>query len=171
MFKSRCKAASLLNIPGHMTPGKRRRPLNIWNPLDRNQSIKVFGVFVLCVTMRPCGPRASTPFPQSENIVVFPVLSPCFSSPCPPRCDPSDINISDEMSKTTVWKSLSSNQKDARPVAAKKARPHPLSPPNSTVTCSKNAATVPTLSEGRSSLPSTTCESTFVFVLFLFLQD
>ncbi|XP_067115626.1 electroneutral sodium bicarbonate exchanger 1 [Osmerus mordax] len=40
-----------------------------------------------------------------------------------PRCDPSDINISDEMSKTTVWKSLSSNQKDARTGAAKKARP------------------------------------------------
>ncbi|KAM7005715.1 electroneutral sodium bicarbonate exchanger 1 isoform 1-T1 [Tautogolabrus adspersus] len=37
-----------------------------------------------------------------------------------PRCDPSDINISDEMSKTTVWKSLSSNQRDTRPVAAKK---------------------------------------------------
>uniref|UniRef100_A0A3Q1FKD2 Anion exchange protein n=1 Tax=Acanthochromis polyacanthus TaxID=80966 RepID=A0A3Q1FKD2_9TELE len=37
-----------------------------------------------------------------------------------PRCDPSDINISDEMSKTTVWKSLNSNQKDTRPVAAKK---------------------------------------------------
>uniref|UniRef100_A0A3Q1ANN1 Anion exchange protein n=1 Tax=Amphiprion ocellaris TaxID=80972 RepID=A0A3Q1ANN1_AMPOC len=36
------------------------------------------------------------------------------------RCDPSDINISDEMSKTTVWKSLNSNQKDTRPVAAKK---------------------------------------------------
>uniref|UniRef100_A0AAQ6ING2 Anion exchange protein n=1 Tax=Anabas testudineus TaxID=64144 RepID=A0AAQ6ING2_ANATE len=34
------------------------------------------------------------------------------------------INISDEMSKTTVWKSLSSNQSDSRPVAAKKARPH-----------------------------------------------
>lgn len=44
------------------------------------------------------------------------------------RCDPSDINISDEMSKTTVWKSLNSNQKDTRPVAAKKARPHPLFP-------------------------------------------
>ncbi|XP_017575175.1 electroneutral sodium bicarbonate exchanger 1 [Pygocentrus nattereri] len=29
-----------------------------------------------------------------------------------PRTDPSDINISDEMSKTTVWKSLSSNHKD-----------------------------------------------------------
>uniref|UniRef100_A0AAQ5YGD5 Anion exchange protein n=1 Tax=Amphiprion ocellaris TaxID=80972 RepID=A0AAQ5YGD5_AMPOC len=43
------------------------------------------------------------------------------------RCDPSDINISDEMSKTTVWKSLNSNQKDTRPVAAKKARPHPVS--------------------------------------------
>uniref|UniRef100_A0A672IXW9 Anion exchange protein n=1 Tax=Salarias fasciatus TaxID=181472 RepID=A0A672IXW9_SALFA len=28
------------------------------------------------------------------------------------RCDPSDINISDEMSKTTVWKSLNSNQRD-----------------------------------------------------------
>ncbi|XP_060898619.1 electroneutral sodium bicarbonate exchanger 1 [Labrus mixtus] len=37
-----------------------------------------------------------------------------------PRCDPSDINISDEMSKTTVWKSLTSNQRDTRPVAAKK---------------------------------------------------
>ncbi|MED6243237.1 Electroneutral sodium bicarbonate exchanger 1 [Ataeniobius toweri] len=37
-----------------------------------------------------------------------------------PKCDPSDINISDEMSKTTVWKSLNSNQKDIRPVAAKK---------------------------------------------------
>ncbi|XP_019942678.1 electroneutral sodium bicarbonate exchanger 1 [Paralichthys olivaceus] len=37
-----------------------------------------------------------------------------------PRCDPSDINISDEMSKTTVWKSLNSNQRDSRPVAAKK---------------------------------------------------
>uniref|UniRef100_A0A3Q1GY49 Anion exchange protein n=1 Tax=Anabas testudineus TaxID=64144 RepID=A0A3Q1GY49_ANATE len=35
-----------------------------------------------------------------------------------------EINISDEMSKTTVWKSLSSNQSDSRPVAAKKARPH-----------------------------------------------
>uniref|UniRef100_A0A8D3CMX9 Anion exchange protein n=1 Tax=Scophthalmus maximus TaxID=52904 RepID=A0A8D3CMX9_SCOMX len=43
------------------------------------------------------------------------------------RCDPSDINISDEMSKTTVWKSLNSNQRDSRPVAAKKARPYPLS--------------------------------------------
>ncbi|XP_029990486.1 electroneutral sodium bicarbonate exchanger 1 isoform X2 [Sphaeramia orbicularis] len=37
-----------------------------------------------------------------------------------PRCDPSDINISDEMSKTTVWKSLNSNQKDTHTVAAKK---------------------------------------------------
>ncbi|XP_012733614.2 electroneutral sodium bicarbonate exchanger 1 isoform X1 [Fundulus heteroclitus] len=37
-----------------------------------------------------------------------------------PKCDPSDINISDEMSKTTVWKSLNSNHKDIRPVAAKK---------------------------------------------------
>ncbi|XP_035008297.2 electroneutral sodium bicarbonate exchanger 1 [Hippoglossus stenolepis] len=37
-----------------------------------------------------------------------------------PRCDPSDINISDEMSKTTVWKSLNSNQRDSLPVAAKK---------------------------------------------------
>ncbi|CAI5688043.1 unnamed protein product [Oreochromis niloticus] len=37
-----------------------------------------------------------------------------------PRCDPSDINISDEMSKTTVWKSLNTNQKDTRPLTAKK---------------------------------------------------
>uniref|UniRef100_A0A3P8UXM6 Anion exchange protein n=1 Tax=Cynoglossus semilaevis TaxID=244447 RepID=A0A3P8UXM6_CYNSE len=41
-------------------------------------------------------------------------------------CDPSDINISDEMSKTTVWKSLNSNQRDPRPVAPKKARVHPF---------------------------------------------
>ncbi|KPP68494.1 electroneutral sodium bicarbonate exchanger 1-like [Scleropages formosus] len=38
------------------------------------------------------------------------------------RCDPSDINISDEMSKTTVWKSLSSNHKDNQPISTKKAR-------------------------------------------------
>ncbi|XP_026116187.1 electroneutral sodium bicarbonate exchanger 1 [Carassius auratus] len=31
-----------------------------------------------------------------------------------PRTDPSDINISDEMSKTTVWKSLNSNHKDTQ---------------------------------------------------------
>uniref|UniRef100_A0AAQ4Q0V1 Anion exchange protein n=1 Tax=Gasterosteus aculeatus aculeatus TaxID=481459 RepID=A0AAQ4Q0V1_GASAC len=44
------------------------------------------------------------------------------------KCDPSDINISDEMSKTTVWKSLNSNQKDICPVSAKKARLYPLFP-------------------------------------------
>ncbi|KAK2862240.1 hypothetical protein Q5P01_001773 [Channa striata] len=37
-----------------------------------------------------------------------------------PKCDPSEINISDEMSKTTVWKSLNSSQNESRPVAAKK---------------------------------------------------
>ncbi|XP_047669264.1 electroneutral sodium bicarbonate exchanger 1 isoform X2 [Tachysurus fulvidraco] len=37
-----------------------------------------------------------------------------------PRTDPSDINISDEMSKTTVWKSLSSNQKDTQRAAGLK---------------------------------------------------
>ncbi|XP_031177203.1 electroneutral sodium bicarbonate exchanger 1 isoform X1 [Sander lucioperca] len=37
-----------------------------------------------------------------------------------PRCDPSDINISDEMSKTTVWNSINSNQKDTCTVASKK---------------------------------------------------
>ncbi|XP_028302328.1 electroneutral sodium bicarbonate exchanger 1 isoform X2 [Gouania willdenowi] len=36
------------------------------------------------------------------------------------RSDPSDINISDEVSKTTVWKSLNTNNKDCRPTAAKK---------------------------------------------------
>uniref|UniRef100_A0A8C1DH67 Anion exchange protein n=1 Tax=Cyprinus carpio carpio TaxID=630221 RepID=A0A8C1DH67_CYPCA len=33
-----------------------------------------------------------------------------------PRTDPSDINISDEMSKTTVWVSLNSNHKDTQHV-------------------------------------------------------
>ncbi|XP_023655354.1 electroneutral sodium bicarbonate exchanger 1 isoform X1 [Paramormyrops kingsleyae] len=36
------------------------------------------------------------------------------------RCDPSDINISDEMSKTTVWKALSSNHKESQPIPTKK---------------------------------------------------
>ncbi|CAL8339275.1 unnamed protein product [Merluccius merluccius] len=69
-----------------------------------------------------------------------------------PRRDPSDINISDEMSKTTVWKSLSSNQKDARQGAAKKARPNtrPLTPrgPASVVThpvASSSSSSVPAL--------------------------
>uniref|UniRef100_A0A6Q2ZFF3 Anion exchange protein n=1 Tax=Esox lucius TaxID=8010 RepID=A0A6Q2ZFF3_ESOLU len=63
------------------------------------------------------------------------VLIPMESSKllqCPktydPRCDPSDINISDEMSKTTMWKSLSTNQKDCRTGLAKKARPCPSLP-------------------------------------------
>lgn len=30
------------------------------------------------------------------------------------RCDPSDINISDEMPKTTVWKALSMNNKSSK---------------------------------------------------------
>ncbi|KAK7940392.1 hypothetical protein WMY93_003718 [Mugilogobius chulae] len=42
-----------------------------------------------------------------------------------PRSDPSDINISDEMSKTTVWKALNSNHKDLH--CSKKARLPPLS--------------------------------------------
>ncbi|XP_055016293.1 electroneutral sodium bicarbonate exchanger 1 [Boleophthalmus pectinirostris] len=37
-----------------------------------------------------------------------------------PRSDPSDINISDEMSKTTVWKALNSSHKDTH--SSKKAR-------------------------------------------------
>ncbi|XP_076012952.1 electroneutral sodium bicarbonate exchanger 1 [Genypterus blacodes] len=60
---------------------------------------------------------------QEEVTVQIPMESrePIQSSKAhDPRCDPSDINISDEMSKTTVWKSLSSNQKDTRSVAAKK---------------------------------------------------
>ncbi|KAM6980767.1 LOW QUALITY PROTEIN: electroneutral sodium bicarbonate exchanger 1 [Aplochiton taeniatus] len=46
-----------------------------------------------------------------------PLLSPKIHDS---RCDPSDINISDEMSKTTVWKSLSANQKDPRSGPTKK---------------------------------------------------
>uniref|UniRef100_A0A3Q3KSE1 Anion exchange protein n=1 Tax=Mastacembelus armatus TaxID=205130 RepID=A0A3Q3KSE1_9TELE len=58
-------------------------------------------------------------------------LTPSYSVPVLSlllRCDPSDINISDEMSKTTVWKSLNSNQKESRPLVAKKARPDPVAP-------------------------------------------
>uniref|UniRef100_A0A6Q2X9U2 Anion exchange protein n=1 Tax=Esox lucius TaxID=8010 RepID=A0A6Q2X9U2_ESOLU len=83
----------------------------------------------------------NTDIEQDEEVVCTPVedrssvLIPMESSKllqCPktydPRCDPSDINISDEMSKTTMWKSLSTNQKDCRTGLAKKARPCPSLP-------------------------------------------
>ncbi|CAN9512247.1 unnamed protein product [Ophioblennius macclurei] len=63
---------------------------------------------------------------KEDTTVQIPMESSSSSKPSQslkahdPRCDPSDINISDEMSKTTVWKSLNSNQRDIRPVAAKK---------------------------------------------------
>ncbi|XP_029947552.1 electroneutral sodium bicarbonate exchanger 1 [Salarias fasciatus] len=63
---------------------------------------------------------------KKEDTTVQIPMESCSSKPSQslkahdPRCDPSDINISDEMSKTTVWKSLNSNQRDIRPVAAKK---------------------------------------------------
>ncbi|XP_035244180.1 electroneutral sodium bicarbonate exchanger 1 isoform X1 [Anguilla anguilla] len=58
--------------------------------------------------------KASVQIPmESSNLLQPPKISEH-------RCDPSDINISDEMSKTTVWKSLSSNHKDTRPILSKK---------------------------------------------------
>uniref|UniRef100_A0A669EYU7 Anion exchange protein n=1 Tax=Oreochromis niloticus TaxID=8128 RepID=A0A669EYU7_ORENI len=76
---------------------------------------------------------AAIVFPMMVLALVFirKVLDLCFSKRelsylDDLMCDPSDINISDEMSKTTVWKSLNTNQKDTRPLTAKKARPHPL---------------------------------------------
>lgn len=86
----------------------------------------------LClVVCFPVHPSVSTNYLATSPTRQF-TISICFPTlhypPFPlPRCDPSEINISDEMSKTTVWKSLSSNQKDTRSVAAKKARPYPLS--------------------------------------------
>lgn len=77
---------------------------------------RLFGYGGLSNTLRPL------PTPQITPYLILLLLSLLL------RCDPSDINISDEMSKTTVWKSLNSNQKDTRPVAAKKARPYPLFP-------------------------------------------
>uniref|UniRef100_A0AAX7UB95 Anion exchange protein n=1 Tax=Astatotilapia calliptera TaxID=8154 RepID=A0AAX7UB95_ASTCA len=64
---------------------------------------------------------AAIVFPMMVLALVFirKVLDLCFSKrelsyldDLMPECDPSDINISDEMSKTTVWKSLNTNQKD-----------------------------------------------------------
>ncbi|XP_065120642.1 electroneutral sodium bicarbonate exchanger 1 [Paramisgurnus dabryanus] len=51
-----------------------------------------------------------------KDAVQIPLESKAVYSPRTPdpRTDPSDINISDEMSKTTVWKSLSSNHKDTQ---------------------------------------------------------
>uniref|UniRef100_A0A3P9PMS8 Anion exchange protein n=1 Tax=Poecilia reticulata TaxID=8081 RepID=A0A3P9PMS8_POERE len=73
--------------------------------------------YLVCGTLSSCFPSESCIFLKclSSILPFFLLLSL--------RCDPSEINISDEMSKTTVWKSLNSNQKDIRPLAAKKARP------------------------------------------------
>ncbi|KAF4112374.1 electroneutral sodium bicarbonate exchanger 1 [Onychostoma macrolepis] len=53
---------------------------------------------------------------QDKDTVQVPMESKPLHSPRTPdpRTDPSDINISDEMSKTTVWKSLNSNHKDTQ---------------------------------------------------------
>ncbi|XP_051996414.1 electroneutral sodium bicarbonate exchanger 1-like [Xyrauchen texanus] len=53
---------------------------------------------------------------EDKNTVQIPMESKPLHSPRipDPRTDPSDINISDEMSKTTVWKSLNSNHKDTQ---------------------------------------------------------
>jgi len=91
-------------------------------------SLFIYPCGILCFQVSP-GKTATLiplhrPLPTLSSI-CFCVLTLLFLSLLL-RCDPSEINISDEMSKTTVWKSLNSNQKDFRPVAAKKARPHPL---------------------------------------------
>ncbi|KAL0978305.1 hypothetical protein UPYG_G00168670 [Umbra pygmaea] len=60
---------------------------------------------------------------EDKSSVLIPMESSTllqFPKTHDPRCDPSDINISDEMSKTTMWKSLSTTQKDSRTVVAKK---------------------------------------------------
>lgn len=75
------------------------------------RSVQVHPVIIACYRV----PTHSVPYLLSDHTLLLSLLL---------RCDPSEINISDEMSKTTVWKSLSSNQSDSRPVAAKKARPH-----------------------------------------------
>ncbi|XP_048055354.1 electroneutral sodium bicarbonate exchanger 1 [Megalobrama amblycephala] len=53
---------------------------------------------------------------EDKDTVQIPLESKPLHSPRTPdpRTDPSDINISDEMSKTTVWKSLNSNHKDTQ---------------------------------------------------------
>ncbi|XP_043098244.1 electroneutral sodium bicarbonate exchanger 1 [Puntigrus tetrazona] len=67
---------------------------------------------------------------QDKDTVQIPMETKPLHSPRTPdpRTDPSDINISDEMSKTTVWKSLNSNHKDTqRSNTHKKARTLALS--------------------------------------------
>ncbi|XP_073810481.1 electroneutral sodium bicarbonate exchanger 1 isoform X4 [Danio rerio] len=53
---------------------------------------------------------------DNKDTVQIPMESKPLHSPRTPdpRTDPSDINISDEMSKTTVWKSLNSNNMDTQ---------------------------------------------------------
>ncbi|XP_051562776.1 electroneutral sodium bicarbonate exchanger 1-like isoform X2 [Myxocyprinus asiaticus] len=62
---------------------------------------------------------------EDKTTVQIPMETKSLHSPRTPdlRTDPSNINISDEMSKTTVWKSLNSNHKDTqRSSTHKKAR-------------------------------------------------
>jgi len=46
---------------------------------------------------------------QWLDLKIHEVFSNCNNWFCDCRTDPSEINISDEMSKTTVWKALTMN--------------------------------------------------------------
>lgn len=117
------RAASPLTSRERTTPGEHTHA--------RTHTDMINGVgdwlnFHLCLSFSPVRfPGRLTHSPRALNPLLL-------SSSSPPllRSDPSDINISDEMSKTTVWKFLNSNQKDSRPATAKKARPLPPSFPH-----------------------------------------
>lgn len=119
-IKTRCgspwRAASYCNLLKHQTPG--------------NTSCFSYTLYAYTSTVSRINSHDDVH--ATVTVISISKFDPLFSS-C--RTDPSDINISDEMSKTTVWKSLRSDHSDAHRAAGLKKvtkivlakRPQPLS--------------------------------------------
>lgn len=110
-YESRWRTASYCSLLKHQTPSNTNCPVScIISHDDRHTTVTMIY------------PKHAQFSIRSQFLNLN--LSSCLLSSC--RTDPSDINISDEMSKTTVWKSLSSSHKDTpRPTGLKKVAKQP----------------------------------------------
>lgn len=112
------RAASPLMSRKHTTPGESTHThANMINGVGNWVNFTFLSFLLVWFLVRLTSLPELHPLHHPPALLLF--LCPLL------RSDPSDINISDEMSKTTVWKSLNSNQKDSRPATTKKARPPP----------------------------------------------
>lgn len=127
---------------------------------------------VMYTSKAPCGPRALTPVPQPEYVVVFPVLSPCFSSPCSPGVTPLILTYPMKCLKPLCG-NPSAPIRRTLVLWLLRRQGHTTFYPNSApppVTCEplKNTALAHFLSRWvKRILRSTKCKSVFFFCFFL----